>query len=243
MSDISTDIQVWFLRHGKTLFDYENSKYDDFIQMLCNGHSTQLAKDPEIDFKSLPERVDFVGYSPMIRAKQTALRLQSRLDVQSTKKMVLLSEVKFDKDIIQRHEFTSLARSREDILKRWYDGSNKAEKFEDSLARVREIELLLSELQEKTIILITHGWFLRLLEIYFVQGKRTEITLEDILKVKPVPLGHSIKATVARKNSARSQIEFIRGDILSNHLAAQTNSLVTQTIGRGTRYPTQVTPY
>lgn len=44
MSDISThSLQEWFLRHGKTLFNYANSKYDDFIQMLCNGHDTLLA--------------------------------------------------------------------------------------------------------------------------------------------------------------------------------------------------------
>ena len=85
------------------------------------------------------------------------------------------------------------------ILKRWYDGRNKAETFEDSLERVRKIESFLSERQEKTIILVTHGWFLRLLEVYFVQGKHTDITLEDLLETKPVPLGHCIKATVARK--------------------------------------------
>lgn len=37
MSDISTNIQVWFLRHGRTPLDYENSKYDNFIQMLCES--------------------------------------------------------------------------------------------------------------------------------------------------------------------------------------------------------------
>jgi len=79
MSDISTDIQVWFLRHGKHLFDYENSKYDDFIQMLCNGRKTPLAEDPEIDFKSLPTRVDLIGYSRYTRALETAKLLRNEL--------------------------------------------------------------------------------------------------------------------------------------------------------------------
>lgn len=140
MSDISTEVQVWFLRHGKTPFDYENSQYDDFIQMLCNGHSTPLAEDPGIDFESLPKQVDFVGYSPFTRAFETAQLLSNKLDVKSMGKLKLLHEVTFDSDIILRKEYTSLAENRKDILERWYDGRNKAETFEDSLTRVREIE-------------------------------------------------------------------------------------------------------
>ena len=171
MNDKSTDIQVWFLRHGKTPFDYENSMYDDFIEMLCNGHSTPLAEDPGIDFKSLPKQVDFVGYSPLTRAAvETAKVLRKKLGVKSMEEWEPLREVRFDKNIILRREYTSLAGSREDILRRWYDGRNKAETFEDSKKRVREIESFLSERQEKTIIVVTHGWFLRLLEVYFVQG-------------------------------------------------------------------------
>ena len=199
MNDISTNIQVWFLRHGKTSFDYENSSYDTFMDMLCNRHDTRLLKEHRIDFKRLPDRVEFVAYSPAIRAVDTAEVLRKKLGVKKMEELELLREVRFDCSIILRGEYTSLAGSREIILKRWYDGRNKAETFEDSLARVREIESFLSERQEKTIILVTHGWFLRLLETYFVQGKHTP-TIDDLLKAKPVPLGHCIKATVARKS-------------------------------------------
>ena len=193
MNNISTDIQVWFLRHGKTPYNYKDFKYDDFMQMLCNSHGTPLAVDPEIDFKSLPKQVDFVGYSPTRRSFETAEVLCNKLDVKLMEEKEFLSEVKFDWDIIRRQEYTSLEENRKDILERWYIGRNKAETFEDSLARVEAIESFLSERQEKTIILVTHGWFLRLLEIYFVQGKHTDIALEDILEVKPVPFGHCIR--------------------------------------------------
>jgi len=212
MNEIPTNIHVWFMRHGKTTFNYEHSEYDAFMDMLCNGYSTPLADDPEINFKLLPKRVDFVCYSPTRRAVQTAEVLRNKLGVKTMEELELLREVKFDWDIIHRKEYTSLARSRKDILKRWYDGSNKAETFEESMTRVRKIESFLSERQEKTIILVTHGWFLRILEIYFVQGKRTNITLDDILEVKPVPLGHCIKVTVALE----SQMDLVGGDILSS---------------------------
>ena len=232
MNDKSTDIQVWFLRHGKTPFDYENSKYDEFIQMLCNGYDPSLAEDPGIDFKSLPKRVDFVGYSPIKRAVETGEVLRKKLGMKLMEELEPLREVRFYEDVILKHEFISLAENRKDILERWYDGRNKAETFEDSLARVRKIESFLSERQEKTIILVTHGWFLRLLKVYFVQGKHTDITLEDILETKPVPLGHCIKATVARKSRVES----------SSRLVPQTGSLATQTTGRGGTLPTPVTP-
>jgi len=74
------------------------------------------------------------------------------------------------------------------------------------MARVKKIEILLSERPEKTIILITHGWFLRLLELYFVQGKHTDtdITLQDILDVS---LFHSV---IALRQQLRASIALNR---------------------------------
>lgn len=199
MSDKSTETQVWFLRHGKTPFDYENSKYDDFIEMLCNGHKTRLIKNHEIKFQLLPEQVDLVGYSPARRSVETAQILRDHLVVKKMEKVKSLHEVKFDEDIVLRHEFESLEQIRPEILKRWRQDRNKAESFAASLARVKEIEEFISKRLEKTMILVTHGWFLRLLEIYFVEGNHTP-TLDDLLRVKPVPLGHCIKATVQRNS-------------------------------------------
>lgn len=207
---MSTEMQVWFLRHGDTPFDYEHSEYDEFIEMLCNGHETPLVKDHGINFRSLPKQVDFVGYSPALRAKQTAEVLQSKVDVKSMEELEVLHEVRFDRDIIKRHEYRYLAGSREDILERWIEGKNKAETFEVSKTRVREIELFLSKRPENTIILVTHGWFLRLLENYFVLGKPLEeITLEDIREVKPVRRGHFIKATIGRNCHFASKVELL----------------------------------
>jgi broad specificity phosphatase PhoE len=205
---MNEDIQVWFLRHGKTPFNYENSNYDDFIQMLCNGHSEPLAEDPGIDFNSLPKQVDLIGHSPIKRAVETAELLRNKLGVVKMEEMQSLHEVAFDKDIILEHEFESLEQIRPEILGRWYRNENKAESFMASLARVKEIESFLSKRQEKTIILVTHGWFLRLLELYFVQGKHTP-DIEDLLKTKPVPLGHCIKATVARKSRVESRMDLV----------------------------------
>ena len=240
MSDMSTHIQVWFLRHGKTPFNYENPNYNDFIEMMCNGRNTQLAEDPEINFAALPKRVDLVCHSRYRRSFQTAEVLRKKLNIKLIEEQQLLDEVSFDRNIIRSEEYTSLVNSRKDIIERWYSGENSAETFEDSLARVRAIETFIRGRNEKTIILITHGWFLRLLEIYFFQGKHTNISLADLLEVQLVELGHCFKATVARECGAEAQMDLVENQISSIPLVAQVGSLVTETPGRKARYLTPV---
>ena len=208
-----THTQVWFLRHGKTPFDYENSEYDDFIEMLCNGYNTRLSKDHGLDLSIFPKKVDFVGYSPFIRAYETAKLLTENIIVGEFDELEFLSEVKFSRDILKRSEFDSLANNRKDILERWYNGRNMAETVRDSFKRVREVENFLLHKNYQTVILVTHGWFLRLLELYFVHGKRfyDEVSLEDVLNIRPIKLGESIKANIARRQIsefARELVEF-----------------------------------
>jgi broad specificity phosphatase PhoE len=237
MNNMSTDVQVWFLRHGKTSFNYEDSTYDDFIEMLCDGFSTPLVEkdDPGIHLKSLPQQVDLVCYSPFRRAFETAQVLRSQLHVKSMEEQEFLREVGFDRDIILPNEYVSLAENRKDILERWFEGKNTTETFEASLQRAREIESFIGKQQVKTIILVTHGWFLRLLEVYFVQGKHADITLHDILKTDPVPLGHSFNATVARKLPVESQMDFVEGRHSRQPRARATRSLSTDTTGRSSK--------
>lgn len=225
MTDTSTDVQVWFLRHGWTAFDYDTNEYDVFMDMLCNGREIPLREEHGINFGSLPEQVELVAYSPARRTTDTAELLEKQLGVEHLEELELLREVKFDRNILDRQEFKSLKENRKDILTRWYSGrNNKEETFEESLARVREIESFIRKRPEKTMILVTHGWFLRLLQIYFVQGNHHTPTIEELLEVEPVQLGQCIKATVAHRPRS-----------------VQGSSLGTETTGRGKHYRMTVT--
>ena len=200
MSD-SNEKQVWFMRHGRPDFDYHNCSYDEFLSMLTNGHNTPLVKEPNIDFESLPSHADLVCYSPALRAVQTVKHLERRINVRWKMRTELLEEVKFDKKIISKEEFVSLKQNRSDILIRWYNGLNKAEFFEQSMQRVKQIEsfLLKTERSEQRIVFVTHGWFLRLLHIYFVQDKKEGITLNDLLGAPCIGLGKAIHTKIAPK--------------------------------------------
>lgn len=206
MNKVFTAKQVWFMRHGNPTFDYENCTYDEFIEMLSNGSQTPLADDHGIDFASLPQNVKLICHSAARRAVETAKKLQEHLNIEAVELMNALDEIKFDKDVILRHEYESIKSSRPVILTRWFNNENKLESFEDSKARVRKIEEFLQTRREKSIICVTHGLFLRLLELYFVQGKRKGITLSDLLKVKPIELGQFIEVRLKPESRTESNI-------------------------------------
>jgi len=199
--------RVWFMRHGKINFDYENCAYDDFMEMLNNGSSKPLHEEHGINFALLPQKIELVCYSSAIRALETAKKLQEHLSVGSVKQLDFLSEVKFDNNIINRNEYKSLEDSRPFILERWFNNENKSESLKESMARVKRIEEFLQNRQERTIILVSHGWFLRLLELYFIHGRQSNITLPDLLSVKPIALGEFVKANLDIRSNIQSKIQ------------------------------------
>ncbi|MBD3338340.1 MAG: hypothetical protein GF353_04495, partial [Candidatus Lokiarchaeota archaeon] len=135
------------------------------------------------------------------RALETAEKINEHLNVSKIQQLDLLAEVNFDNNIISKKEYKSLEDSRPLILERWFNSTTNSESFEDSILRVKKIEEFLHNRDESTIILISHGWFLRLLELYFVQDKRDSITLPELLTVKPISLGEFVKATIDPVNS------------------------------------------
>ena len=200
------ETHIYFMRHGKPVFDYDHCTYEEFIEMLSDGSHTPLAEDHGIDFASFPQNVRLICHSSARRALETAEKLREHLNVESVELMNELDEVKFDKNIISRHEYESIKSSQSIIpviLTRWFKNENKSERFQDSLARVKKIEKFLQNRPEKRIILVTHGLFLRLLEFYFVQGKQEkDITLSDLLEIKPFELGHFVEVTPSRREDS-----------------------------------------
>jgi broad specificity phosphatase PhoE len=194
MSNGSIGKQVWFMRHGKTTFDYDNCTYEQLIEALCNGNDIPLADDHQIDVESLPQSVELVCCSPARRAVETANKLQKHVNVGAMEKMDVLREVKFDRNIIRKKEYTSLKNSLPHILTHWFKSENKPESFQQSMERVRRIDEFLHSRQEVSIVFITHGLFLRPLDLYFAQCKGNHITLKDLLNVEPIKLGQFVNA-------------------------------------------------
>ena len=164
-------------QYSKSNTDYGNLNYQQFMSFLSHVIDPPLAEtDNDIDTKELPEELDVIYHSSSERSLQTAnyirqhylnRRVQPRIEQTLASK---LDEVRFSETIISKKEFIKnggLTGCRKILLGRWYNGVNKAETFENSISRAEELLDFIKNSPDKNILLITHGWYLRLLFIYF----------------------------------------------------------------------------
>ena len=186
---------IWIMRHGAPDFDYDNCTYDQFIDMLTNGKNRSLLKDHGIDFSALPSHVDLICHSPIPRALETVRELQNHLTITQVIEMDILRKARFTRDIISWDIYIYLKDNRDAILVKWYYGQNQEESFEQSLDSVKKLKLFLSSRPEKRILIVSNGWFLRLLDLHFAQRK-PHIDFTDLLQVQPLQCGRSINASL-----------------------------------------------
>lgn len=156
--------------------DYNDFSYQKLMTFLLHEADPPLARKHNIRLKSIPKEIDVIYHSPAKRSIQTANFIQERLAKMGHKKPRIsnalqseLAEVKFSKDIISKQEFKEyggIDGCREIILKKWYDGNN-IETFQDSIGRATRLCDFLKNKNDKCILLITHGWYIRLLYMYF----------------------------------------------------------------------------
>lgn len=166
--------------------DYENLEYSQLMRFLLHEIDAPLSKrDNRIRIESIPKKTDVIYCSSTKRSIETAKLIQEHLkrlgyeppriayDLQEE-----LAEVKFTKDILTLQEFKmngGLIGCRTSILRKWYYGQNLAETFQDSIKRAERLWQFLERNRETNIILVTHGWYLLLLRMYFT-GERNNFT-------------------------------------------------------------------
>jgi broad specificity phosphatase PhoE len=144
------------------LFAYNKNKRNSYLEKYC------------IKRHLLPEGIDVIYHSLSRRSIQTARKIR---DSKSNKIIVdsslahLLAEVRFDQEIVSEEEFNKFGgfndKCRKLILKKWFDGQNKKEQIPESIERVRELDRALRQIPKQTIVLITHGWLLRIIYLYY----------------------------------------------------------------------------
>ncbi len=213
--------KIIFMRHGKALHntDYEYLDYKAFMGFMLkvDDENHGLNRDYKKNFKVADElkNVDIIYHSPFRRARETAELIQEKLAHKpEIKDEPLLAEISFSKNIITESEFTrfgGLKGCRSLILKRWYEGDN-VETFEDSKKRLQALDKKLNSTPYQKILLITHGWYLRLIVPYYQPGKQN-ITLEDLLNAHRYDYGqffeHNLKTELfpGEKRESLSNIE------------------------------------
>jgi len=191
-------MRVIFIRHGRLQSPYHN--YDN----LTFKELSQLARgdiQPSVDKVWLADRVpSFIStifedslpsslklfYSPLKRAKQTANFIGRKLKVDN-KNMIQLNELKeivFNLPQIiseKAHKQGGMVAVRKAVFNSLITG-NTVESLSSCFKRINTIEAKIKQINQGTVLCVTHGFFLRLLSLYFIKKikRATEVDLTDL---------------------------------------------------------------
>lgn len=174
--------------------DYKDFGYQKFMTFLLHEVDPPLSKkDNRIRMKSIPKEIDVIYCSSAKRSIEMAMLIKETLEKRGYKSPRIaydlkeeLAEVKFSKDVLTLKEFKrygGLVGCRTAILRKWYYGKNQAETFQDSIKRAEKLCQFLKNNRETNMILVTHGWYLRLLKMYFMGEKKNLANLRSRDKI------------------------------------------------------------
>ena len=174
-------MKVIFVRHADLMYPYNN--YDrlslEQLDLLATGTAqphinTKLAMSKIqkhiADGFFAKDGINAIYYSPALRAKETAVLLAGTLNVTEVEELGYLHEIAFSPSKLIS-DTTFQRKGMDAVRKAVYKAvaENAADEATPAmLARVRQIQSLISRNDDKTIIIVTHGFFMRLLQLVFL---------------------------------------------------------------------------
>lgn len=160
--------QVYFTRHGQTIWNVENKICGATdIELTQLGHEQAMELGQEILRQGL--QIDEILYSPLIRAKETARHISEVTNI-PMREEPRLKEQNFGK-------YESTPRDGEEFSKMKSHFINHYEGGETMLHLAQRIYNLLDELKEqpdKTYLLVAHNGIARVVHSYFYDMENEE---------------------------------------------------------------------
>lgn len=218
--------RVIFMRHGNSLKngdDYSDLTYEEFMAYLVREKNPPLEKIKgrrgithlihkliikpnglwKYKLDSIPKNIEVIYTSPSRRSLETANKIRKKIHDKpklDNSWKDLLAEVQFTKEILSKEEWETNGGwngCRPLILTRWFNGEN-IESFTYSYKRVRKLDELIRKSTYKNILLLTHGFILRLISLYYDQKLKADPngnlicndeTLQELLKAPRLKYG------------------------------------------------------
>jgi len=182
---------IIFMRHGfleGKYQDYLSLNFKEFEELLIKIARPQLDEHRNIEALSkmkILDELDGVICSSEERAIETARLVTEKVHL-PYKSSSLIDEIQFEQGVITEedtasHDFNQL---RKKILTQVYH-SYHTERFDDIKNRFLRFIHQVEQEKGTTILCITHGWFMRLIAIYARRKSLDNISLEELLAVKP----------------------------------------------------------
>ncbi len=196
--EMGFDMKIIFMRHDrlqKPYHNYDNLSFDELSELAKGkiepGVDKLWFKEHINNFLStnlinkLPSNIKLL-YSPSRRARETAILLSKKLNIKNKDLMKIneLHEIIFDPHqlISERvYKQRGMQAIREAVFTSWIKG-DLIESLESCFARIESLEKKFREIKSDIIFNITHGFFLRLLYLYFVERIKEvdKVSLESI---------------------------------------------------------------
>lgn len=179
-----------FIRHGDLKYPYNS--YDKLSLYQLDLLATEKVQ-PSINIRLAKSkirnhkheglftdgRIDTIYHSPTLRATETALLISDELNVGHVKEMDFLKEVSFSpKKLVSEADFK--LHGMEAVREAVYEAvaeDGASESFFELIGRVNMVKQMLLENKRQNIAIVTHGFFMRLLQISLIQGS-SEFSVE-----------------------------------------------------------------
>lgn len=171
-------MKITFLRHGSLL-----NPFHDYNKLSLHELS-QLARqeaDPLVDASNINEgmcekdyllkKYDVLYVSESQRTSDTADELSKIISLPPKIKLKELNEIVFDPSkLVTENEYQNekLAAIRKSLFKALTNNSN-IETGEEVVQRIKKLGKILKKTQADTVLVITHGFFMRYLDIFYRQ--------------------------------------------------------------------------
>ena len=154
--------KIYFIRHGETVWNVEN-KICGATDSPLTEKGIEQAKEVAAKIKEKGIKADLILYSPLSRAKDTALIISEKTGIPA-KEEARLFEQNFGK-------YESTARDGKEFLEAKKQFLNRYDGGESMLHLAQRIYNLLDDLkaEDKTYILVAHNGIARVIHSYFYE--------------------------------------------------------------------------
>lgn len=178
---------VTFLRHGSLLppfNDYNRLSLEVLSALALQETDPSIdptkASNHAVNTQILAQKYDQLLVSPSKRTQDTALVLSKYLELPSYTVTDELREILFNPAMLlteQEYKDGGLQTVRQKLFEALVDNSN-IETGRDVVERVKKLQNFFSE-KDGSILIITHGFLLRFLDIYYRQ-KSSNFSIEKL---------------------------------------------------------------
>lgn len=185
-------MKITFLRHGPLLEPFDN--YNE----LSLHELSQLAKqeiDPSVDTSKISvgksaenyllKKYDVLYVSESQRTSDTATELLKTISLPPKIKLQELNEIVFDPSKLvteKEYDKEKLSVIRKRLFKALVDDTN-IESGKKVAQRIQKLDRVLKENQADNVLVITHGFFMRYLDIFYRQKSQdfSEVALNQAI--------------------------------------------------------------